>query len=156
MERMAILAAIRSPAATGGQEVGAEEGPARALADRVSGPPEDLAGTPPSSRRRCIPSGTAGAGQTRQPALCLHLLELWLAEARHRGLDEFTDVARKIDEHRAEIDACLSAGLNNGLVESLNTKFRLIIRRAFGFRDVHALIALAQLGVGQYQPLLPT
>jgi transposase len=86
----------------------------------------------------------------------VHLLELWLAEAHNSGLDEFTDVARKISEHRAEIDACLTTGLNNGLVESLNTKIRLIIRRAFGFRDVHALIALAQLSVGQYQPALPT
>lgn len=84
------------------------------------------------------------------------LLDLWLAEARAGDLPEFHDVARKIDEHRAEIDACLTSGLNNGLTESLNTKIRLITRRAFGFRDVHALIALAQLSVGQYQPTLPT
>jgi transposase len=87
-----------------------------------------------------------------------HLLDLWLAEARATaaGLDEIDDLARKIDEHRAEIDACLTTGLNNGLVESTNTKIRLITRRGFGFRDVHALIALTQLSVGQYQPTLPT
>ena len=87
------------------------------------------------------------------------LLDLWLAEARTTsgsGLSEFDDVIRKIDEHRTEIDACLSTGLNNGLVESLNTKIRLITRRAFGFRDVHALIALAQLSLGNAQPTLPT
>ena len=85
-----------------------------------------------------------------------HLLDLWLSQARAGDLPEFHDVARKIDEHRPEIDACLASGLNNGLVESLNTKIRLITRRAFGFRDVHALIALAQLSIGQYQPALPT
>lgn len=98
----------------------------------------------------------ARAGRASGP----DLLDQWLIEARRAvsedGLSEFADVTRKIDAHRTEIDACLTTGLNNGLVESLNTKIRLITRRAFGFRDVHALIALAQLSVGNYQPTLPT
>jgi transposase len=84
-----------------------------------------------------------------------HLLDSWVEEARGSELEEFHDVARKIVANRAEIDACLTTGLNNGLTESTNTKIRLITRRGFGFRDVHALIALTQLSVGRYQPVLP-
>jgi transposase len=58
-------------------------------------------------------------------------LDLWLAEARAGDLSEFHDVARKIDD-TAEIDACLTSGLNNGLVECLNTMIRLTTRRALG------------------------
>ncbi|HEX6445786.1 MAG TPA: transposase, partial [Streptosporangiales bacterium] len=40
--------------------------------------------------------------------------------------------------------------------ESINTKIRLIARRAFGFHNIDALIALAKLTVGDYRPELPT
>jgi transposase len=40
-------------------------------------------------------------------------------------------------------------------MESLNTKVRLIARRAFGFRSAHALIALSELTLGGLCPPLP-
>ncbi|HET7326281.1 MAG TPA: ISL3 family transposase, partial [Nocardioidaceae bacterium] len=40
-------------------------------------------------------------------------------------------------------------------VESVNTKIRLLTRVAFGFKSAHALIALAMLNLGGYQPSLP-
>ena len=49
-----------------------------------------------------------------------------------------------------------NAYLTNALVESVNTKIRLIARRAFGFHNVQALIGLAQLSLGGYRPQLPT
>ena len=38
---------------------------------------------------------------------------------------------------------------------SLNTKIRLLTRIAFGFKNPHALIALAMLSLGGYRPALP-
>jgi len=55
----------------------------------------------------------------------------------------------------AEINATLDCGLSNALIESTNTKIRLITRIAFGFKDPHALIALAMLSLGGYRPPLP-
>jgi hypothetical protein len=49
----------------------------------------------------------------------------------------------------------LACGLSNGLIESTNTKIRLLIRVAFGFRNTDALIALAMLTLGGYRPDLP-
>ena len=58
-------------------------------------------------------------------------------------------------EHRAGIQASLLYGLSNGLVESVNTKLRLLIRIAFGFHSPDALIRLAMLALGGLCPPLP-
>ena len=42
-----------------------------------------------------------------------------------------------------------------GLVESTNTKIRLLTRVAFGFRSATALIALVMLALGVNRPVLP-
>jgi transposase len=86
----------------------------------------------------------------------LHLLRRWLAWAQRSRLPEFVDVAHKIVRHWVAIEATLLTGLSNGLVESVNTKIRAITRRAFGFHNVDALIALAKLSLGHNKPALPT
>jgi hypothetical protein len=54
-----------------------------------------------------------------------------------------------------QIQATLVHGLSNALVESVNTRIRLLTRLAFGFRDPKALIGLAMLKHGGYCPPLP-
>jgi transposase len=44
---------------------------------------------------------------------------------------------------------------SNALIESVNTKIRLLTRIAFGFRSPAALIALAMLSLGGHKPVLP-
>lgn len=89
-------------------------------------------------------------------APALELLDTWLTWADAGAIPEMADVARKITNHRAAIDASLLHGLSNGLVESTNTKIRLITRRGYGFRNIDALIALAKLSLGHTKPTLPT
>ncbi|MEO3938980.1 transposase [Dermatophilaceae bacterium Soc4.6] len=57
--------------------------------------------------------------------------------------------------HRQAIDNLLEHDLSNALVESTNTKFRPLMRMAFGFKDPDALIVLAMLARGGYRPDLP-
>ncbi|WP_114591259.1 transposase [Euzebya pacifica] len=45
--------------------------------------------------------------------------------------------------------------LSNAIVESTNTKLRVIHRRAFGFRTPEAMIAIAMLTLGGLCPPLP-
>ena len=52
-------------------------------------------------------------------------------------------------------ELAIEHGLSNGLIESVNTKIRLITRVAFGFRSPEALIALAMLNLGGHRPVLP-
>lgn len=89
------------------------------------------------------------------PAAALALLERWLAWACRSRIPVFVKLSRKIRRHRAGIQAALSHGLSNARVESVNTKIRLITRRAFGFRSPEALIALAMLCLGGLCPPLP-
>jgi len=83
-------------------------------------------------------------------------LDRWLSWARRCRIPPFVKVARRITGYRTEIIATLTHGLTNALAESVNTKIRLITRQEFGFRNVHALIALAQPSLGGYRPQLPT
>jgi transposase len=62
---------------------------------------------------------------------------------------------RSIVKHWDAIVAAAEHGLSNGLVETMNTKIRLITRMAFGFKDPAALIALAMLSLGGHRPHLP-
>jgi hypothetical protein len=48
-----------------------------------------------------------------------------------------------------------STGTGNALVESTNTKLRVIHRRAYGFRTPGAMIALGMLALGGLCPDLP-
>ena len=82
-------------------------------------------------------------------------LEKWLAWAQRCRIDVFVELARKIKRHLPTIHATLEHGMSNALVESVNTKIRLLTRVAFGFKDPEALIALAMLALGGYRPALP-
>jgi transposase len=83
------------------------------------------------------------------------LLDQWLAWASRSKLPAFVKLARSIREHKARIHAALVHGLSNARVEGMNQKLRLIMRRAFGFRSVEALIGLAMLAHGGLCPPLP-
>ena len=63
--------------------------------------------------------------------------------------------AKKIPRHLPSIHATLDHGLSNGLIESVNTKIRVLTRIAYGFHKPAALIALAMLALGGLRPPLP-
>lgn len=83
------------------------------------------------------------------------LLDHWLGWARRCRIPAFVELGRRIAKHREAIDATLEHRLSNGLVESTNTKIRLLTRMAFGFKSPDAMIALAMLNLGGYCPPLP-
>jgi transposase len=89
------------------------------------------------------------------PRLAMTALDRWLSWARRCRIPEFVQLAGKVARHRDAIEISITHGLNNGLVESTNTKTRLLARQAFGFRDPHALIGLAMLALGGLCPPLP-
>ncbi len=82
-------------------------------------------------------------------------LDKWLAWAARCPIPTFVLLAQKVRRHLPAIHATLEQGLSNALVESTNTKIRLITRIAFGFHGPQPLIALAMLSLGGYKPNLP-
>ena len=85
----------------------------------------------------------------------LTALDDWLSWARRCQIPEFVDLYRRILKHRPSIEASLTHGLSNALVESTNTKIRVLTRMAYGFKDPENLVALALLDRGGYCPPLP-
>ena len=86
----------------------------------------------------------------------VELLDDWLAWAARSKLAPFVDLARRIRTHfRPDIVHTLIYRLSNGRIEAVNTKIRLLTRIAFGFKSVHALIALVRLHLAGYNTPLP-
>ncbi len=82
-------------------------------------------------------------------------LDRWIEWARRSRIPAFVHLQRRIVTHRAAIDIALTTGLSQALVESTNTKIRLLTRIAFGFHGYQPLIALAMLALGSHPPRLP-
>jgi transposase len=82
-------------------------------------------------------------------------LDDWCSWAKRCRIPAFVDLCKHIVNHRESIVATLTHGLSNALIESTNTKLRLITRKAFGFKSTDNLIALCLLDRGGYCPMLP-
>ena len=82
-------------------------------------------------------------------------LDRWQVWAARCRIPAFVALGAKIRRNRASIDAALDHDLSNALIESTNTKIRLLQRVAFGFKSTDALIALAMLALGGFRPELP-
>jgi transposase len=82
-------------------------------------------------------------------------LDRWLVWARRCRIPAFVALAAKVTRHRSSIHSALEHNLSNALIESTNTKIRVLTRMAFGFKSPDALIALAMLSLGGYRPALP-
>jgi len=82
-------------------------------------------------------------------------LDRWIEWTRRSRIPAFVHLQRRIVTHRAAIDIALDTGLSQGLVESTNTKIRLLTRIAFGFHGYKPLVALALLALGAHPPRLP-
>ncbi len=83
------------------------------------------------------------------------LLKAWLAWAQRSRLDPFVRLARNLKRRLTQIQLLLEHRLSNARTESMNTRIRLIIRRAFGLHSADALLALAMLCLGGLCPPLP-
>jgi len=90
----------------------------------------------------------------RGPA-AISMLDDWLSWARRSQIPAFVELYHSIKRHRPGIEATLTHGLSNGLIESVNTKLRLLTRIAYGFRNTDNLIALCLLDRGGHCPPLP-
>jgi transposase len=91
----------------------------------------------------------------RSPTEAIEALDRWISWARRCRLPAFVKVAQRVVRHRDAIIASIEHSLSNALVESMNTKIRLIVRVAFGFHSAEAIIALAMLSLGGHRPTLP-
>ena len=83
------------------------------------------------------------------------LLERFISRAARSRIRAFVRLAKTIRKHAAGILAAIRTGINNGRVEALNNKARLITRRAYGFHSAAAALALIHLTCGPITLTLP-
>ncbi|HSH59811.1 MAG TPA: ISL3 family transposase [Acidimicrobiales bacterium] len=83
------------------------------------------------------------------------LLDRWCARAQRSRLAAFVRCARTMRERRHLILNAVEHGISNGRVEGLNTKVRLLVRRAYGFHSADAALALVMLAAGPINLQLP-
>lgn len=89
------------------------------------------------------------------PSQAKSLLGGWLAWVKKSRIPEFAAVAASVEKMRDLIWNTLSAGLSNALSEATNNHFRLLTRRAYGYRYAETLIAMSELMLGGLCPTLP-
>jgi transposase len=83
------------------------------------------------------------------------MIHAWLAWAARSRISAFVELGRRIRKNLPGIEAAMRHKLSNALIESTNTKLRVLHRMAFGFKKPEHLVALALLDRGGYCPPLP-
>jgi transposase len=81
----------------------------------------------------------------RQPNVVKRKLVDWLSWASRSRLPAFVKVGKTIRKHLDDIVAYVRWRMTNSAAEGLNTKARLLTRRAYGFHTASAVIAMIML-----------
>lgn len=89
------------------------------------------------------------------PQQAAEAFDKWISWAQRSQIPAFTKLAKRLKPRRPAILAAITNNLSNGLIESMNTKIRLLTRIAFGFRSAQAVIAIAMLTHAGKPPQLP-
>ena len=92
-----------------------------------------------------------------QPKRARDLLVEWSAWAARSRLAPFARAARTVRRHLDGILAYIRHRLTNAVVEGINTRLRMVARRAYGFHSPGALVAMYHLCAGKLRlhPPLP-
>ena len=91
----------------------------------------------------------------RDPEFVNHQLALWVSETRQSGIAGFDALANKIERNSEFIVNTVRCRMSNARIESTNNKIKLIIRRAFGFRNIQYLIDMVLLVCSNLPVRLP-
>ena len=82
-------------------------------------------------------------------------LKDWLWWASHSRIPAFHDLYEKIKRHKEHILNTIRLGLSNARIEATNNKIKLIIRKAYGFRNIQNMIDMVYLVCSKIQVPLP-
>lgn len=72
-------------------------------------------------------------------------LDGWISHAQRCRIPAFVELQRKIRRHRQHILNAIIHDVSNARIEALNNKIKLLIRIAYGFRNIDTMISLVML-----------
>ena len=82
-------------------------------------------------------------------------LQRWLWWASHSRIPAFKKLYEKIKRHKEHILNTIRLGMSNARVEATNNKIKLIIRRAYGFRNIENMLDMVYLVCSDLRVPLP-
>ena len=72
-------------------------------------------------------------------------LKRWLWWASHSRIPVFKELYLKIKRHREHILNAIRLGMSNARIEATNNKIKLIVRKAYGFRNIQNMLDMVYL-----------
>ena len=82
-------------------------------------------------------------------------LNRWLWWASHSRIPAFKELYRKIKRHKEHILNAIRLGMSNARIEATNNKIKLIIRKAYGFRNIQNMLDMVYLVCSDLRIPLP-
>ncbi len=72
-------------------------------------------------------------------------LKKWLWWASHSRIPAFIELNKKIRRHKEHILNTIHLGMSNARIEAINNKIKLIVRKAYGFRNMQNMLDMVYL-----------
>ena len=82
-------------------------------------------------------------------------LARWLWWASHSRISAFKELYKKIKRHKSHILNTIRLGMSNARIEATNNKIKLIIRKAYGFRNIQNMLDMVYLVCSDLRVPLP-
>ena len=82
-------------------------------------------------------------------------LKRWLWQASHSRIKAFKELYQKIKRHKEHILNAIRFGMSNARIEATNNKIKLIIRKAYGFRNIQNMLDMVYLVCSNLRVPLP-
>ena len=82
-------------------------------------------------------------------------LKRWLWKASHSRIPAFKELYQKIRRHKTHILSTIRYGMSNARIEATNNKIKLIIRKAYGFRNIQNMLDMVYLVCSDIRIPLP-
>jgi len=82
-------------------------------------------------------------------------LDRWLWWASHSRISAFKELYKKIKRHKSHILNTIRLGMSNARIEATNNKIKLIIRKAYGFRNIQNMLDMVYLVCSDLRVPLP-
>lgn len=82
-------------------------------------------------------------------------LNRWLWWASHSRIPAFKELYRKIKRHKEHILNAIRLGMSKARIEATNNKIKLIIRKAYVFRNIQNMLGMVYLVCSDLRIPLP-
>ena len=82
-------------------------------------------------------------------------LDAWITRTQRCRIESFVELQRKIARHKEHILNAIRFKASNARIEATNNKIKLLIRVAYGFRNIDSMISLIMLCCSSIRIPLP-